>query len=433
MIKFTANRGEIMQHAKTIAAIVRAGLGVCVALLATAWTDLPASAAEPIKIGFSMPLTGSLASMGKAILTAYQMWEEDTNAKAGLLGRPVQLVYYDDQSNPSVVPAIYAKLLDVDKIDLVVSSYGTNLSAPALALVIPRKRVLMGLFALGINEQFNYPYYFSMYPGGPDPIREFSRGFFEIAKAQNLATVAIVGTDSDFAKKAAGGAHDNALKMGFNIVYERSYPPSTVDFSPVLRAIQATNPDVVYVASGPTDSVGIIRAAHEIGLKARLFGGGMVGPQYAALKTQLGEQLNGIVNYDLYVPEPTVPFPRIDDFLKRYQARAAAGGMDALGFFVPPFAYANLQVLGEAVTGAGTVADQQKLADYLKANSFMTIVGDIRYAPNGEWTVARVLQTQFQNVKGNDLEQFKRAGTQVILHPTEFASGTLQTPYAAGR
>jgi branched-chain amino acid transport system substrate-binding protein len=390
-----------------------------------------ARAADPIKIGFSMPLTGSLASTGKAILTAYQMWEANTNAKGGLIGRPVQLVYYDDQGNPSAVPGLYAKLFDVDKIDLVLSSYGTNLTAPSLPVVIPRKRVLMGLFALAINDLFNYPYYFSMLPAGPDAVHEFSRGFFEIAKAQKLSTVAIVGADTEFAKKAMDGAHDNAMKMGFKIVYERSYPPSAVDFSPVLRAIQAVNPDFIYVASQPTDTVGIIHAAHEIGLKTGLFGGGMVGTQYAALKTQLGEQLNGIVNFDYYVPTLTVPFAGIEDFLKRYQTKAEASGMDALGFFVPPFAYANLQVLGQAVAATGTVGNHEKLRDYLKANSFKTIVGDIRYAPNGEWAVPRVLQTQFQKIKGNGLDQFKRAGTQVILYPTEFASGTLQVPYAA--
>jgi branched-chain amino acid transport system substrate-binding protein len=411
---------------------LRAAILTALVALFASW-GMGAQAADPIKIGFSMPLTGSLASTGKAILTAYQMWEQDTNAKGGLLGRPVQLIYYDDQSNPSVVPGIYAKLFDVDKIDLVLSSYGTNLTAPSLPVVIPRKRVLMGLFALAINEPFNYPYYFSMFPAGPDAVHEFSRGFFEIAKEQKLATVAIVGADSDFAKKAADGAHDNAEKMGFKIIYERSYPPNTVDFSPVMRAIQSVNPDFIYVASYPTDTVGIIRAAHEIGLKTRLFGGGMVGAQYAALKTQLGEQLNGIVNYDFYVPEPTVPFAGIEDFLKRYQAKADAGGMDALGFFVPPFAYANLQVLGQAVAATTTVSDQQKLGEYLKANSFKTIVGDIRYAPNGEWAVPRVLQTQFQKIRGNDLEQFKRPGTQVILFPTEFASGKLQVPYSAAR
>lgn len=400
-----------------------------VALVAIGYPS--ARAADPIKIGFSMPLTGGLASEGQGIIVTYQLWREEINAKGGLLGRPIQLVYYDDQSNPSLVPGIYAKLLDVDKVDLLLSSYGTNLTAPVLPVVIPRKRVLMSLFALAVNDEFNYPYYFSMFPGGPDGIREFSRGFFEIAAAQKLKTVAITGADSDFGKKVLRGAHDNALKMGFKIVYERSYPPSMIDFLPLLRAIQATRPDVIFVASHPTHTVGIIRGAHEIRLRAEMFGGGMVGVQFATIKAQLGEQLNGIVNYDYYVPEPTLPLAGIDVFLKGYHAKAEAGGMDALGFFVAPFAYANLQVLEQAVTATGTVTDQQKLGEYLKANSFKTIVGDIRFAPNGEWAVPRVLQTQFQNIKGNSLEQFKRAGTQVILYPSEFASGTLHVPYAA--
>ena len=281
-----------------------------------------ALAAEPIKIGFSMPLTGGLASNGKAILAAYQMWEEDINAKGGLLGRPVKLVYYDDQSNPSVVPAIYAKLFDIDKIDVVFTSYGTNLSVPSMPVVIPRNYVLLGLFALAVNSEFNYPYYFSMFPAGPDAVREFSRGFFELAKEQGLQTVAIAGADSDFAKKAADGARENAAKMGFKIVYDRSYPPNTVDFAPIVRGIQASNPDFVYIASYPTETVGIARAANEIGLKTKLFGGGMVGLQYAAIKTQLGELLNRIVDYDFYVPEPTVPFKGIESFLARYQAKA---------------------------------------------------------------------------------------------------------------
>jgi len=126
---------------------LRAAVTVAAAML-FAIVACAAQAAEAIKIGFSMPLTGALASNGKAILTAYQMWEEDINAKGGLLGRPVKLIYYDDQSNPTLVPVIYAKLLDVDKIDLMFTSYGTNLSVPSMPVVIPRNYVLMGLFAL---------------------------------------------------------------------------------------------------------------------------------------------------------------------------------------------------------------------------------------------------------------------------------------------
>src|SRR5690348_4565797 len=172
----------------------RFATAAAVALLASlTLAPIAARAADPIKIGFSMPLTGGLASNGKAILAAYQMWEEDINAKGGLLGRPVKLVYYDDQSNPSVVPAIYAKLFDIDKVDLIFTSYGTNLAVPSMPVVIPHNYVLLGLFALAVNSEFNYPYYFSMFPAGPDAVHEFSRGYFEIAKEQKLQTVAIAG------------------------------------------------------------------------------------------------------------------------------------------------------------------------------------------------------------------------------------------------
>ena len=415
---------------RRIAAVRLMTLG---ASLALGLASFGARAADPIKIGFSMPLTGALASTGKAVLSAYQMWEEDINAKGGLLGRKVQLVYYDDQSNPSLVPGTYTKLFDIDKIDLALTSYGTNLAAPSVPVVSARGYVLMGLFALAVNDQFNYPYYFSMFPAGQDAIHEFSRGFFDIAAGMQPKpqTIAILGADTDFAKKAADGAHDNALKAGFKIIYEKGYPPGTLNFTPILRAIQATNPDVIYVASYPPDSAGIVRAANEIGIKARLFGGGMVGLQYASLKTQLGPLLNGIVNYDFYVPEPTVPFQGIGDFLRRYQQKAVGTDYDRLGFFVPPFAYANAQVLGQAVEAAGSL-DQKKLGEYLKTHSFNTIVGEIRYAPNGEWAAPRVLQIQFQGIKGNTLDQFKKAGTQVIVYPKSFASGALQAPYAAG-
>ena len=388
-------------------------------------------AADPIKIGFSMPLTGGLASNGKAVLTAYQMWQDDINARGGLLGRAVELVYYDDQSNPNLVPGIYAKLLDIDKIDLVVSSYGTNMTIPVMPVVIQKNLIVMSLFALAINDEFKYPNYFSMFPAGSDGVHDISRGFFEIAKEQRprLQSVAIIGADTDFAKKAADGAHDNAVAMGFRIVYERSYPPATVDFTTILRAIQAANPDVVYVASYPTDSVGIVRAANEIRLRTKLFGGGMVGLQYGALKTQLGAQLNNIVVHDFYVPEPTLHFAGIEEFLKRYQVKAASGGMDQLGHFVPPFAYANLQVLGQAVAAVGSL-DHRKIGEHIRATTFSTVVGDVKYAPNGEWAQPRVLMVQFQNIRGNDLEQFKRPGTQVIVHPKELASGPLRFPYS---
>ncbi len=154
------------------------------AVAALLFAAAPANAAEPIKIGLGMSLTGPLAANGKMSLVAMQVWENDINAKGGLLGRPVQLVYYDDQSSPSQVPGIYAKLLDVDKVDLIVSGYASTQIAAAMPVAIQHKKLFVSLFGTGINERFNYPKYFSMIPNGPTPKPAFTRGFFKVAEQQ---------------------------------------------------------------------------------------------------------------------------------------------------------------------------------------------------------------------------------------------------------
>jgi branched-chain amino acid transport system substrate-binding protein len=402
----------------------------CVFLIVAA----AASAADPIKIGFGMSLSGGLAPNGKPALVGIQIWASDVNAKGGLLGRPIQLVYYDDQSNPSTVPGIYQKLISVDKVDLIIGGYATNMLAPAMPVVMQHNMVFIGLFGLAVNSEFKYPKYFSMAPTGPQAKQAFTKGFFDVAMAQNPKpkTVAIVAADSEFAKNVSDGARDNAKAAGLNIVYDRTYPPPTADFTPIVRAIQATNPDLVLVASYPPDSVGMVRAANEVGLKPKMFGGGMVGLQATAIKMQLGPLLNGIVNFDFWLPTPTMQFPGILDFLKTYQAKAAAEGVDLLGYYIPPWSYAQVQVLGQAVEATKSL-DQNKLADYMRGATFKTLVGDVRFGDGGEWAQERMLQVQFQNVKGNDIEQFRDAKTQVIVSPAEYKSGNVIFPFTDAR
>src|SRR3974377_723672 len=122
---------------------------------------------EPITIGFGMALTGPLAANGKMSLVAMQIWEDDINAKGGLLGRPVKLVYYDDQSSVATIPGIYAKLLDVDKVEPLMGA-ATNLSVAAMPTIMERKRMVMVLVALAVNDEFHYPRYFQTAAWGPD-------------------------------------------------------------------------------------------------------------------------------------------------------------------------------------------------------------------------------------------------------------------------
>jgi branched-chain amino acid transport system substrate-binding protein len=393
-----------------------------------------ARAADPIRIGFGMALTGGLAVNGKPSLLAMQIWAEDVNAKGGLLGRKVELVFFDDQSNPSTVPGLYTKLLDVDKVDLVVSGYATNMVVPAMPIVIQRNLLFFSLFCLAVNEEFHYPRYFSMIPLGPQPKRAISQGFFDIAmeQAPKPKTVAIAAADAEFAKRVADGARDNAKAAGLQIVYDRSYPPTTVDYTPIVRAIQATNPDLVFVGSYPPDSVGMVRAAREVGLKTKQFGGSMVGLQSTSIKTQLGPLLNGLVYQEFWVPEPTLKFPGIEAFIQRYQARAASAEVDLLGYFIPPYAYARMQALAQAIEATGGL-DQGKLADWLHKNTVKTVAGDIAFNADGEWSKDRALFAQFQHIKSNDIDQFRHAGTQVVLTPPEYRSGKVIWPYAAAQ
>ncbi len=401
------------------------------AMAAGAAALAPAQAQDTLRIGFGMALTGGLAGAGKAALIAMEIWRDDVNARGGILGRKVELVYYDDQTNPATVPGIYTKLLDVDKVDFVVSGYGTNLIAPAMPIVMQRGLVFPALFGLAVNEKFKYRNYFQIMPAGPEPLTDWSRGFFDLAMAQSPKpeTIALVGADAEFARNAVKGARIHAKRLGLRIVYDQTYPPRTADYTPIVRAIQARKPDIVYVGSYPPDSAGMVKAASEIGLKTKMFGGGMVGLQYASIMQALGPRLNGIVNYDFWVPEPTLKFEGVEAFLAKYQKRAEGKGVDPLGYYLPPYAYAYLQVLEQAIAGAGSV-DHAKVGAYMGANAFDTVVGKVTFAPNGEWARTRALMVQYQGIENNDLETFTKAGTRVVLYPREWMSGSINYPYA---
>ena len=199
----------------------------------------------PIKIGFSQSLTGFLSPNGKQALLGMEIWRDQTNTAGGLLGRKVELVYYDDKSTPSEVPGIYSKLLDADKVDLVVSGYATNEIAPAMPIVIRKGKTFISLFGLDVNDKFKYPKYFSILPTGQDTKGSFTKGFFDIAAAQKPKpkTVALSFADADFSQNACEGARANAKKHGFKVVYDKAYPPppKTTDFAPIVRAIKAVN------------------------------------------------------------------------------------------------------------------------------------------------------------------------------------------------
>jgi branched-chain amino acid transport system substrate-binding protein len=303
-----------------------------------------------------------------------------------------------------------------------------------MPVAIQHNRLFFGLFALAANDKFHYPKYFSMLPFGPDPVKTFAEGYFDLAAAQTPKpkTVAIVAADAEFQHKAAESARMHAKRTGLEIVYDKAYPPNTVDFSPIIRAIQAAQPDIVYISSYPSDTVGMMRSIGELGLNAKMIGGGLAGLQAAAIRMQLGDAANGVTNTDLWEPTPTMQFPGVMDFLKKYQAVAAKEGIDLLGYFLPPFAYSELQVLEQAIDATKTL-DNDKLVEYIHGHPFKTIEGDISFGPDGEWTEARPIWVQYHGIKGHDVEQFRGSQTVTILSPAKYKTGDLVYPYAKAR
>jgi branched-chain amino acid transport system substrate-binding protein len=395
--------------------------------------SVQAQGQPPIKIGASMAQTGPLAGGGKSSLLALQMWRDDVNARGGLLGRKVELLAYDDQGTPANTPSIFTKLIDVDKVDLLISPYGTNLIAAVLPLIKQRDLLMIGNFGFDNNAKIKHDKYFHIGPWG-DGAGAWAGAFINPGKKLGAKSIAFLAADAEFSQNLAEGARAMAKKEGLQVVYDQNYPPTTVDFSSMLRALKAAKPDLVFIASYPADSAALVRSINEIGVgsSVKMLGGAMVGLHYPALLESLGPMLNGITNYAHYVPEKTISFPGIRDFLDRYAKRATEEKIDPLGYYLAPFGYAAGQVLEQAVTATKSL-DHKVLADYIRKNEIKTMVGNIHFSPTGEWRTPQVFETQFQGVTGKNLEQFRQPGKQVIVYPENFKSGELRHPFEKAR
>ncbi|MEV0053165.1 amino acid ABC transporter substrate-binding protein [Saccharopolyspora shandongensis] len=387
---------------------------------------------EAITIGVSMSLTGALGLNGRSALLAQKIWVDDINSRGGLLGRPVQLVVYDDRTDGTLVPDIYRRLMDVDEVDLVLGGYGTNTLAPAMPLIAERNRYFVGLMGLGVNTERQYPNYFAMIPTGPDPSSALTEGFFELAAQQvpRPRTVAFISADAEFARNPIIGAAENAEKHGFTVIDEITYSLSTSEFTPIIDSVVGKDPDLLLLCCYLDDSIGLVKALRSSDWVPKMVGGAMTGPQSTAVKSALGPLLNGVVNYEYWLPVPSMMFTGVEALMNTYQLRAQAENADPIGSYMAPQAYAQMQVIEQAVAATGSL-DDQALAQYTRTESFDTVVGAVKFGIGGEWEHPRVIQVQYQNVTDAGQEQFKHSHTQVVVAPAGYTSGAFRYPYRA--
>src|SRR5207244_10632914 len=256
----------------------------------------------------------------------------------------------------------------------------------------------------------------------------------DIAQKAGGKNMALLTADQEFAQNLALTARDVAKKRNIPVTFDQSYPPTPVEFASIIRALKAAKPDIVYVASYPPDSAGILRAVNEIGIgdDVKIFGGGMVGLQFASVMGNLGSLLNGVVNYNSWLPEQSMYYEGTKAFFETYAKRAVEAKVDLLGYYLAPFGYASGQLVEQAIKATGSL-DQKAIAKYLHENEHKTIVGPIAFSADGEWKETATLMAQFRGVKDKDIEQFRSSGKQVILFPDKLTTGNLVSPFEAAR
>ncbi len=410
----------------------RTFLGGTIAVGALGLTSGVRADEPPIKIGMSMALTGGLAGGGKASLLGIEIWKDDINAKGGLLGRKVELIVYDDKSSASETPAIYSKLLDVDKVDILFAPYATVPTAPIMPLVKQRGMVLIGNFSFQVNSKVGHDMWFNNAPWGPAD--SWAASFLDLGTKAGGKNMALLAADQEFAQNLAVTARDVAKRLNLPVVFDQSYPPNTVEFSSILRSLKANKPDIVYVASYPPDSAGILRAVNEIGIgdSVKIFGGGMVGLQFGAVMENLGSLLNGVVNYNSWLPEKSMYFDGTKAFFDAYTKRAVEAKVDPLGYYLAPFGYASGQLIEQAIKATGSL-DQKGIAKYLREHEHQTIVGPIAFSADGERKENATLMAQFRGIVDKNMDQFRTPGKQVILFPAKWKSGELVSPFETAR
>jgi branched-chain amino acid transport system substrate-binding protein len=316
----------------------------------------------------------------------------------------------------------------------VLGGYATNMVAPAMPVIIQKKKTFISLFALDVNAQFKYPKYFSVLPTGPKTKPSFTEGFYQVAMQQSPkpTTVALTYEDAEFSQNACEGARENAKTFGLKIVYDKSFPFNSPDVSPIVRALQAANPDLVIVCSYPLSSVNMVQAVREANYEPKMIGGAMVGLQATVFKNKLGPKLNGIVNYETWVPSEKMMAPAAD-FFKKYQEQAKAAGVDPLGYYLGGWGYAYIDILGKAVEATKSVNDD-KIADWLRKTTHKTIMGDWSYGASGEWTKSGMMQVQYHGIKeGAGLDVWKGMSYQTVLTPKDLATGKVVYPYAKAK
>ncbi len=380
-------------------------LAVALGLFASGPLGGPVLAQGPIRIGASLSLTGSYAALGQNQQRGYQLCAKHVNERGGVLGRKIEFVLYDDQSQPATGVRLYEKLITQDRVDAVMGPYSSAITE-AVANVNEKYRMPMVAPMASTTSIFKKGRRFVFMVQSPAEV--YLEGLVDMAAQRGLKTLALVNEDTLFPKATVQGTVELAKKAGLQVVFVEAYPKGNTDFSAILTKLRAVNPDVLGAATYFDDAVAITRQMKELNVNPKMFGVTVGGdlPRFYEMLGRNAEFVYGATQW-----EPELPYPGAREFVEAYRKEFPGADLS----YHSAGGYAGCQILVEAIRRAGSLDGEKIRAEILKLDT-TTVYGGFKVDPDGFQVSHKMVMFQWQD------------GKKVIVWPDELAQGKARFP-----
>ncbi len=370
-----------------------------------------ALAAEKIKVGVLLPLTGSQAKFGEIEKRSFEMAAEEINAKGGVNGSMIELIFEDDTGKPDVGRSAVEKLISRDKVPVITGGYSSSVTAAAAPVAQQFKVpfVICTGSADDITEK-GYEYVFRVNP----PASEYPKAVESFLKevAKDVKNVALLYENSSFGQSSSKSFEADAKEAGLNIVVKEGYQAGAIDFKPILTKVKAANPDMIYMVSYVMDASLLMRQSKELGINPKMFVGGGAGFTLPEFAKSAGDASEHVYSATLWVE--TLPFPGakeyFDKFKKKYGSETEYHGAEA---------YATMYVVADALKRAKSPTPQA-VRDALTTTDMQTAFGPVKFVSYGKKTQQNKLDTYLVQWQKGELEAVwpKSVATKKFVYPT---------------
>jgi branched-chain amino acid transport system substrate-binding protein len=384
---------------------------VAASILALVMAASTGFAAETVKVGVLLPLTGAQAKFGEIEKRSFEMAAEEINAKGGVNGKKIELLFEDDTGKPDVGRSGMEKLISREKVPVITGGYSSSVTAAA-APVAQRFQVPFVICtgsADDITEKgYNYVFRINQFASEyPNAVESFLK---EVAK--DVKTVALLYENSSFGQSSSKSFEEDAKRLGLKIIVKEGYQAGAIDFKPILTKVKAANPDMIYMVSYVMDASLLMRQSKELRINPKMFVGGGAGFTLPEFAKSAGDAANGVFSATLWIE--TLPFPGakayFDNFKKKYGSETEYHGAEA---------YAAMYVVADALKRAKSITPKD-VRDALTTTDMKTAFGPVKFISYDKKTQQNKLDTYLVQWQNGELDAVwpKNAATKKYIYPT---------------